>query len=85
MYHILSLLVYAEINDDTYNIGWYSSTTKISLQDAAVADQLPSLVDLEVFHSTCKMVQEMQNRTRIRLTTILSYVKGCLIVFDVDE
>jgi hypothetical protein len=85
MYQILSLFVYAEINDGTYKIGWYSSTAASCKEILVVADQLPSLVNLEVFHSTCKMVQEMQNRTRIRLTTILSYIKGCLIAFDVYE
>jgi hypothetical protein len=63
----------------------FSFSLTSTIQNPDVVDSLPTVINLKVFHETSTMIQEMQTLTKVRLSTVLSYIKGCLVAFDVDE
>jgi hypothetical protein len=59
----------------------YRSTPTMSFHNPEVADSIPIVLDLGLFHETSLKVTESQTQTRTRMTTILSYMKSRLDLY----
>jgi hypothetical protein len=47
--------------------------------------KIRNVLDMGLFDKTSTMVLESQSRTCSRMTAILSYIKGRMILFEADE